>query len=74
MSYGTGSNKPMPPPKVRKPKTTKKKGQLTQRQKDTLKRHSKHHTKKHIAEMTRLMKQGKTFGESHKIAQKKVGK
>jgi len=50
-----------------------KKG-LTQRQKDTLKRHSKHHTKKHIAEMTKLMKAGKTFGESHKIAMKTVGK
>ena len=69
MPYHTGSNKP-----IRKPKTTKKKGQLTQRQKDTLKRHSKHHTQKHIAEMTRLMKQGKTFGESHIVAQKKVGK
>ena len=53
---------------------TKKKGELTQRQKDTLKRHSKHHTKKHIAEMTKMMKAGKTFGESHKIAMKKVGK
>jgi len=51
-----------------------KTGQLTQRQKDTLKKHSKHHTKKHISEMTRLMKQGKTFGESHKIVMKKVGK
>jgi hypothetical protein len=47
---------------------------LTQRQKDTLKRHEKHHTKKHIKEMTKLMKQGKTFSESHKIAMKKVGK
>jgi len=62
MAYG--NNKPM------KSKT----GQLTQRQKDTLKKHSKHHTKKHISEMTRLMKQGKTFGESHKIVMKKVGK
>ena len=69
MPYHTGTNKP-----IKKPKQTKKKGELTQRQKDTLKRHSKHHTKKHIAEMTKLMKQGKTFGESHKIAQKKVGK
>jgi len=68
MPYHTGTNKPIPKEK------TKKKGQLTQRQKDTLKKHSKHHTKKHIAEMTKLMKQGKTFGESHKIAQKKVGK
>ena len=48
--------------------------QLTQRQKDTLKRHSKHHTAKHMAEMKRLMRRGKTFTESHKIAMKKVGK
>ena len=47
---------------------------MTQRQKDTLARHKKHHTAKHIAEMTKLMKQGKTFGESHKIAMRKVGK
>tara|TARA_R100001463_G_scaffold51946_1_gene102674 strand:- start:315 stop:488 length:174 start_codon:yes stop_codon:yes gene_type:complete len=52
-------------------KTTK---QLTQRQKDTLSRHKKHHTAKHMAEMRKLMKQGKTFGQSHKIAMKKVGK
>lgn len=49
-------------------------GKLTQRQKDTLKRHSKHHTKKHIKEMAESMKKGKTFGEAHKIAMKKVGK
>ena len=48
--------------------------QLTQRQKDTLKRHSQHHTKKHMAEMKRLMRSGKTFTESHKLAMKKVGK
>lgn len=48
--------------------------QLTQRQKDTLKRHSVHHTSKHMAEMRRLMKAGKTFGESHKMAMRKVGK
>jgi hypothetical protein len=52
----------------------KKKGELTQRQKDSLKRHSKHHTKAHISEMTKLMKQGKTFTESHKITMKKAGK
>lgn len=49
-------------------------GKLTQRQKDTMKRHSKHHTKKHITHMTKLMKEGKTFGQSHKIAMKKSGK
>jgi len=51
-----------------------KKKELTKRQKETMKRHSKHHTKKHMAEMTKLMKSGKTFGEAHKIAMKKVGK
>lgn len=47
---------------------------LTKRQKETLKRHSKHHTKAHLAYMTALMKKGKTFGESHKMAMKEVGK
>tara|TARA_Y100001938_G_C7745746_1_gene261477 strand:+ start:106 stop:306 length:201 start_codon:yes stop_codon:yes gene_type:complete len=65
--YGSSSAKS-------KPRKQGGNGKLTQRQKDTLKRHSKHHTKKHIATMTKLMKEGKTFGESHKIAMKKVGK
>tara|TARA_R100001443_G_scaffold17795_4_gene28381 strand:- start:22824 stop:22985 length:162 start_codon:yes stop_codon:yes gene_type:complete len=51
-----------------------RKKQLTQRQKDTLARHSEHHTKKHMSEMRKLMKDGKTFTASHKIAMKKVGK
>ena len=49
-------------------------GKLTQRQIDTLKRHSVHHTTKHMTEMRKLMKSGKTFKESHKLAMKKVGK
>tara|TARA_R100001509_G_C4861597_1_gene213587 strand:- start:927 stop:1100 length:174 start_codon:yes stop_codon:yes gene_type:complete len=49
-------------------------GKLTQRQKDTMKRHKKHHSKKHMDLMSKLMKEGKTFGEAHKIAMKKVGK
>ena len=52
----------------------KKTRQLTQRQKDTLKRHSSHHTAKHMTEMRKLMRSGKTFTESHKIAMRKVGK
>ena len=52
----------------------KKKGQLTQRQKDTMKKHSVHHTKKHMAMMTKLMKEGKTFTDAHKITMKKIGK
>ena len=49
------------------------KKELTQRQKDTLKKHSKHHSAKHMAMMKKEMKNGKTFSESHKMAQKKVG-
>ena len=66
MAYGSSSMKPK--------RHQGGNGKLTQRQKDTLKRHSKHHTKKHIASMTKLMKEGKAFGEAHKIAMKKVGK
>ena len=47
---------------------------LTKRQKDTMRKHSKHHTKAHLAYMSQLMKTGKTFEESHKIAMKEVGK
>ncbi len=48
--------------------------ELTKRQKETLSRHSKHHTKKHMDFMKRMMHKGKTFTESHKAAMKKVGK
>lgn len=47
---------------------------LTDRQKTTLKKHSVHHTKKHMDMMKRLMRNGKTFTVSHKQAMKKVGK
>ena len=47
---------------------------LTKRQEDTLKRHKKHHTAKHMAFMRRQMKAGKTFTAAHKLAMKKVGK
>jgi len=47
---------------------------LTMRQANAMKKHSKHHTVKHIRIMANAMKKGKSFSESHKIAQKKVGK
>ena len=47
---------------------------LTKRQEDTLKRHKKHHTAKHMAFMRKQMKAGKTFTAAHKMAMKKVGK
>lgn len=50
------------------------KKQLTKRQQDTLKRHSVHHTSKHMTEMRKMMKSGKTFTAAHKAAMKKVGK
>ena len=51
-----------------------KKSKLTKRQQDTMKKHSVHHTKKHMDMMTKLMLEGKTFTQAHNIAMKKVGK
>ena len=50
-----------------------KMSELTKRQKEALAKHSSHHTKKHINEMIKQMKKGKTFTASHKLAMKKVG-
>ena len=47
---------------------------LTKRQQQSMKKHSKHHTKKHIQYMTNSMKRGSTFTKAHKNAQKAVGK
>tara|TARA_Y100001938_G_scaffold144170_1_gene218295 strand:+ start:9532 stop:9705 length:174 start_codon:yes stop_codon:yes gene_type:complete len=47
---------------------------LNKRQQNALKRHAKHHTAKHIRMMVTAMKKGTTFGNSHKMAMKKVGR
>ena len=47
---------------------------LTKSQQSAMKKHSKHHTKKHIQYMTNSIKRGSTFNKAHKNAQKKVGK
>ncbi len=47
---------------------------LNVRQQNAMKRHSKHHTAKHLRSMVTSMKKGKTFKQSHQIAMKKVGK
>ena len=47
---------------------------LTKRQQDTLKKHSKHHSAKHMAMMRKEMRAGKSFTAAHKKAQKAVGK
>tara|TARA_Y100001951_G_scaffold100555_1_gene104130 strand:+ start:2480 stop:2644 length:165 start_codon:yes stop_codon:yes gene_type:complete len=46
---------------------------LTARQEAALKRHSVHHTAKHMAEMRKSMGSGKTFTEAHRLAMRKVG-
>ena len=46
---------------------------LTKAQKNKLKDHSNHHTKKHMASMRMNMMRGKSFKESHEIAKKKLG-
>ncbi len=57
---------------VKRRKSTAKK--LTKRQQATLKRHSSHHTKKHMAFMRAQMKKGKSFTAAHKAAMRKVGR
>ena len=47
---------------------------LTPKQIATLKKHSVHHSKKHMTMMKTLMSKGKSFTESHKIAMKETGK
>tara|TARA_R100000697_G_scaffold121743_1_gene149546 strand:+ start:2275 stop:2451 length:177 start_codon:yes stop_codon:yes gene_type:complete len=56
---------------VKKKKAQKK---LTSRQESALKKHSAHHTKKHMSEMRKSMRGGKTFTAAHKLAMKKVGR
>ena len=51
-----------------------KKTKLSKKQQDVMKKHSVHHTKKHMDVMTKLMLEGRTFTEAHNIAMKKVGK
>ena len=47
---------------------------LTKRQQENMKKHSKHHSKKHIQYMKNSMIRGATFTQAHKRAQKAVGK
>jgi hypothetical protein len=50
---------------------------LTTNQKKAMQRHKKHHSSKHMREMTNLMTRSRnplTFTQAHKTAIKKVGK
>ena len=47
---------------------------LTKKQMNTLMKHKKHHSKKHMDFMTKEMKKGKSFTIAHRMAMKKIGK
>ena len=59
--------------KTTRKKPTRKKS-ITKRQEASMKRHSKHHSAKHMRYMKNLMMKGDTFRSAHKKAQAKVGK
>lgn len=48
--------------------------ELTTAQKNKLKEHKKHHTKKHMDIMIKHMKEGKNFTQAHNKAKKLLGK
>ena len=47
---------------------------LTKRQQQTMKKHSKHNSKKHMQYMHNSMRRGATYTQAHNRAMKKVGK
>ena len=47
---------------------------LTKGQKSQMQRHKRHHTKRHLAKMASEMRKGRTFMQSHRTAQRMVGK
>jgi len=60
---------------VKMPKPVNKpKKELTKGQKQLMKEHKVHHTKKHMDNMTKLMKKGFCFQQAHDATMKKIGK
>ena len=47
---------------------------LTDKQKEKLKKHSVHHSQKHMRSMRMAMMREATFNQAHKVAMAKVGK
>ena len=70
--YGKNSSKPSQSnrPQVKRGKYRP----LTEAQKKKLKKHSEHHSTKHMEAMKRDMRYGISFNQAHKKAMKKVGK
>tara|TARA_B100000902_G_scaffold310290_1_gene299851 strand:+ start:2259 stop:2423 length:165 start_codon:yes stop_codon:yes gene_type:complete len=52
---------------------SKKLKALTKQQMSTLKKHSVHHSTKHISMMKDQMRKGMSFSKAHTMAQAKVG-
>ncbi len=50
------------------------KKKLTPAQSEKMKKHSKHHSPRHMKMMERLMIRGSSFSSAHKAAQKKEGR
>jgi len=48
--------------------------ELSEQDKLNMRLHAPHHSKKHLQEMVKDLKAGKTFEQSHNIAMRKVGK
>ena len=46
---------------------------IDKKEKATLKKHKKHHSTKHLAQMKKDMRKGMTFKKSHNRAMRKVG-
>jgi len=47
---------------------------LSPQQTKAMKKHSVHHSAKHMSKMSAAMKQGSSFSKAHKLAMKEVGK
>ena len=47
---------------------------LTRTQRTQMQTHKVHHTKRHLSKMATEMRKGKTFAQSHTIAQRIIGK
>ena len=61
-------------PRTRKKTSMRvKKKALTKRQEGAMKRHSKHHSTKHMKNIKRRLLMGDTFRQAHKKAQKQLG-
>jgi hypothetical protein len=62
------------PRKAKRPSQQVKKKSISKRHEASLKRHSKHHSAKHMAFMKRRMLMGDTMRQAHKKAMNKTGK